>query len=606
MRILRSREDFWEVTARVHNEAFAFDTESDGPQLIKGNMLNVHRSRLVGFSIAFMEEGDTFYVPYRHGGEPNRETIDLLKAVGSTSREVWAHNWKHDATVLKREGVEPPKNARDSLIMMWLLEESANGRYGLKALAETFLDMEMVSYKETLGVSESWSQLPVEVAAPYAVDDVLAVRGLVQLFYAELRSRGQEDAFLSVEMPLVFCLRDMEANGFSIDYKSLEELAEELEDQVKVLRDEWEWLFPDVLISSSVQVSDYFYGNGLWPVKGVPKGKSGRHSTGRRWTEQAARLCPKGSMGSLAAEIRLEFQDLSKYLSTFTHTLVDQAAQHGDWRIRCSFRQHGTATGRLSCAGPNLQNIPARTELGKRIRRSFAPVEPRVLVCADYSQIELRVLAHLAGEGRLMEAYREGADIHQRTADLVGCSRQQAKTVNFATVYGARPKKLAEQLGVSKYEATKFMLNYHAAYPEVETLRQRIVKDAYENGFVTTLGGRRRKIPQLVAARHRNPQSEAFEDKLERWFGERIAFNTPVQGGAADIVKRAMLDFHAKDLGLMVHLVSQVHDELVVECPKHKAQTVAEELELSMVNAFPLKVPLLAEPKVGKTWDDCK
>ena len=593
------------LIVKIMSGPFAFDTESEGPTLHGGKMLNVHKSSLAGFSILFFDEHEPYYIPVN--GQSNMAMVnDILGAVSRTNKEVWAHNWKHDAVVMERAGFPPPWNARDSLIMMWLLGESAGGRYGLKSLAITKLDMQMMTFKEVMGDAASFSELPLPVAACYACDDVRAVRGLHERFFKRLVERGLQFVFEFVEMPLVFCLTDMEKAGMGVDVESLDCLGDELQIRVDALRHEWEWLVPDVLISSSVQVSDHFYGGGIWPTKGVPRGKSGRHSTGRLWVEKARAACKPGSIGRAAADIRLEYQDLSKYLSTFTHTLAAQAKQHGDGRLRCSFRQHGTATGRLSCASPNLQNIPARSEIGKLIRKSFRAPKGRVIVCADYSQIELRVLAHLAGEGELVSAYREGVDLHQKTADLVGCSRQQAKTINFATVYGARAKKLGEQLEVPRKKAQEFLDNYHVAYPEVSMVRKQIVSDAYDRGYVTTLSGRQRIMEELTVARSRNPSSETYDDKRSRWFGERIAFNTPVQGGAADIVKRAMLGFSMLTQGKNVNMVSQVHDELLVECDEQDAPDVARELQRVMESAVELCVPLVAEPSIGQSWGDCK
>lgn len=597
-----------ELLRKIRTHAFAFDTESDGPQLCNGRMLNVHKSHLVGFSLAFLGENMAYYVPYRHraGNCCPEVGAQILSAISETKQEVWAHNWKHDSAVMSREGLAAPERARDSLIMMWLLGESASGRYGLKALASDKLGMEMASFKETLGDAESWADVPPEDAAPYATDDVFAVHDLWEKFRGKLRSRGLEEVFIDVEMPLVFCLGDMEQAGMAVDVSTLDGLGDTLQVQVDALREEWEWAFPDVLISSAAQVSDYFYGGGIWPTVGVPQGKTGRFSTGRRWVEKARVACPVGTIGRVAADIRLEYQDLSKYLSTFTHTLAAQAKQHDDHRLRCSFRQHGTATGRLSCASPNLQNIPARSELGQSIRAAFRAPEGRLIVCADYSQIELRVLAHLAGQGELVSAYQDGADIHQKTAALVGCSRQQAKTVNFATVYGARARKLGEQLEVPTHRAKAFLDNYHIAYPEVGLVRDRLVREAYDKGYAMTLSGRKRVMNELREARKRNPSSETYDDKLNRWFGERIAFNTPVQGGAADIVKLAMLAFHDKTRGTSARLVSQVHDELLVECDEGDADDVARELQSVMEGIVQLRVPLVAEPSIGKSWGDCK
>lgn len=595
------------IVEKIHTTPFAFDTESDGPNLLGKKMLNVYRSRLVGFSICFLDKpSEGFYVPVAHedGNAPLWASMRILRAVQETKVQVWAHNWKHDGKVLLLENFTVPVNCCDSLILMWLLCYDANGRFGLKDLARKYLDIEMTPFKEVLGEHKTWAEVPLDLAAKYGAEDAEAVAKLANRFFPKLQGKLWQ-VFFGQEMPMVACLRDMETAGFAIDRDKLLGLSDELQDQVTALLDEWEFLFPGVLISSAQQVATHFYGGGLWSTDNVPKGKNGFHSTGRKHIEAAMLACKGGSMGHIGAELKLKYQDLNKYLTTFTGSLVDQADQYDDGRLRCNFRQHGTATGRLSCANPNLQNIPTRSEYGQSIRKAFVAAPGKTLVVADYSQIELRVLAHLAGGGRLAEAYLSGADVHQRTADLVGSTRRQAKTINFATVYGARAKKLAEQLEVSVPEAQKFLDNYNTYYPEVLELRDKIVMEAYEKGHVSTLSGRIRRIPQLVEAKARDARFEQFSDKLQRWFGERIAFNTPIQGGAADLVKVAMLRFDKVADG-STRLISQVHDELIVECDEADKDDVTRELRLAMEGAAILSVPLVADPSSGRSWGDCK
>ncbi len=594
-----------ELIERVTCEygGFAFDTESDGEQLVGKKMLNVYKSNLVGFSICFIKDREAHYFPNTPEYRP------LLEAISRSQQRVWAHNWKHDAKVLEREGLSAPRYLMDSMIMMWLLGLSAKGSYGLKALSSEYLGREMSTFKEALGPYERWADVPIERAAAYGREDSVAVHDLVNKYYYSM------DPVISahlrdVEMPMLLCLKEMEDYGVMIDTSALDSLREELSVKVQALVEEWEFLFPDVLISSAVQVSRHFYGT-LWSTEGVPKGKNGLHSTGRKHVEEAKARCAPESLGYIGADIRLQYQDLNKYLSTFTGTLVEQAKQHDDARLRCSFKQHGTATGRLSCSTPNLQNIPARSDYGQKIRKAFVAPPGKVLVVADYSQIELRVLAHLATEklgtvGKLAQAYKDGADIHQQTADLVGCTRQQAKTINFATVYGAKGKKLAEQLNVDISTAEDFLAKYQESYPEVFALKKIILSEAYLKGRVYTLSGRYRPIPQLVAARDRHDRYESWSDRLDRWFGERIAFNTPVQGGAADLVKLSMLAFRKNSHYSGTHMVSQVHDEIIVECDEAYARHVASELQDTMENIMQLHVPLVAEPSIGFSWGDCK
>ena len=382
---------------------FAFDTESDGPQLVGKKMLNVHRSTLTGFSLALPECGEAFYIPayHRENNAPGHMVHQLLRAISEAEGAVWAHNWKHDSTVLLREGYNTPERAHDSLIMMWLLENEAPGRskYGLKAAAKHHLGMEMQSFEDTVK-GGSFRDLSGYAAGAYAIDDVIAVMLLVKKYLPELRSKSLVSIFSRQEMPMVGVLADMERRGFGVNTGELSGLEGELRVKANEIAEEWDFLFPSVLITSSSQVSDHFYGEGVWPTSGIKKGKSGRYTVNADAMRAAHAFCKTGSLGKVAASLRLDYQYISKNLNTYTHTLVDQALQHTDGRLRCSFLQHGTRTGRLSCSGPNLQNIPARSDIGKNIRAAFRAPPGRTLVVADYSQIELRVLAHLAKEGR--------------------------------------------------------------------------------------------------------------------------------------------------------------------------------------------------------------
>lgn len=566
---------------------FALDTESAGPQLTHAKRLNVYRSHMVGISFAFGVSA--YYVPIAHRegrNIPGKYVRQLAAAVEECSAEIWAHNWKHDYEVLRGEGwlASPPAKARDTMVLMWLLGLDAEGSYGLKGLAKKYLGVSAPSFEDTFG-AKGVDELSPEATLDYACHDAANCYLLADRDYSSVKA-----LFENTEMPFVFLLGEMERAGMGINVSELGRLREDLLLQVTSLREEWDFLFPGVSISSGQQLTAAFYDTGLWPTAGIERTDTGKLKTDREALERLRDTLPEGSEGWVAADLRLKFQNVSKYLTTYTDTLVDIAGQYQDRKLHTSFHHTGTVTGRLSSSGPNLQNIPAHSDIGKRIKRCFIPDAGMSFVAADYSQIELRVLAHYAGGG-LAAAYKDGVDIHQRTADLVGCTRQAAKTINFATIYGAGPKKVAKQIKTDFNTARGFLNAYEKQYPEVYAIKRRMIDVATQRGYARTLSGRIRRIPELG------------QDSELRWRGERLAVNTPVQGSAADIMKMAMLRARVIENARMV---AQVHDELTVECRTSDAEEVAVRLRMAMEGAYPLKVPLVAEPKIGATWGDVK
>ncbi len=573
-----------------------FDTESAGPQLTFNKMLNVYRSRMVGMSFAF-EDGTSYYLPVAH-------TLDnvsmsactaVIEALIACCGQVWAHNWKHDLLVLRREGYQkPPARWMDSMVLCWLVGEDAAGRYGLKALAKAKLGEAAPSFEETFKDKELSSCSPSEVVE-YACKDAEWSLALGVSFQAKLSEWSLWKHFIDVEMPFVEVLLDMESAGMAIDRAGIVTLEGTLQEAADRASAEWDFILPDVSITSGKQIAERMFGGGHWPTKKALKTKGGGYATTREVMEKMLEECPPGTLGHEAARIKLEYQAAAKYLSTYTHTLIEAAENYPDGRLHPSFHHTGTATGRLSCSLPNLQNIPARTEMGKAIKACFVPAPGNVFVAADYSQIEPRVLAHYIG-GTFAEVYRNGQDIYKTIGATVGCTRDQAKTLVLAMMYGVGPNKVARNLKVTYKQAMELIKGFKEKFPEIETFRQRAIEAASERGYIKTLAGRRRCIPEL------STNSEG------RWRGERLAMNTPIQGTAADIMKLAMLDVHGKlpEYGGLVKTVGQVHDDLTLECPIRLAPEVANMLANAMEAAMVLKVPLVAEAKVGQTWADCK
>lgn len=411
-----------------------------------------------------------------------------------------------------------------------------------------------------------------------------------------LRELGMWELFHQVEQPLSKVLFEMEQEGFKVDRPTLLQLQKDFGEAIARLQAEaYEACGQSFNLNSPKQLGEL-----LFETLGLPsskKTKSG-YSTDAEVLEAIQEMHP-------VVPLVLQFRTLSKLKSTYIDGLLKLSDQEGI--VHTTLNQTVTVTGRISSAEPNLQNIPVRTELGREIRKVFVPRQPgRLLVDADYSQIELRVLAHMAGEENMIRAFRQGQDIHAQTAAKVygvaldqvsPAMRSSAKAVNFGIVYGISDFGLAKNIGVSRREAADFIERYFAQYPAVRAFMDRCVKTAKEQGYVTTLLGRRRVIPELRSSNYNT-----------RSFGERAAMNTPVQGSAADIIKVAMVRVHRalQEEGLRAKLILQVHDELIVDAPAEEAQAVERLLKREMEGAYPLDAPLVADVKSGASWYETK
>lgn len=556
----------------VRFQDYGFDSECEGPTLSDVDMVNVHHpdTRVVGVSYAF-PDGTAYYIP-------GQTTV-----LPDTRDSVWVHNLKHELHV------GAAKSGRCSLVGAWLTGFCDDkGRFGLKGLLRDRFGISTASYDD-IAKGRKASEIPPEEMFEYACLDAwgaLAVGLEVEKRVAALDLLGA----WKVEQEFLHVLARMERSGVLLNVGGVGDIKRALSASLQALRDEWDLHFPNVSIDSPAQLADHFYGNGLWPNVGK-RGKSGRLSTNREAIQAHIAKLPPGSPGRVAAEIKAEYQVYSKLATTYTDGLLEKAAEHPDGRLRPQALQHGTATGRISMSHPNLQQIPTRSELGKAIKHCLIPAPGNVFVCADYSQIELRVLAHYAGKGRLLSAFQQDLDIHAQTAELVGIPRDRAKTLNFAYVYGAGPNKLAQTIGCSAADAKRFMREYDRAYPEVPALRRRVLDAAYSRGYVRTMLRRRRDLPGLKSG-----------DKSEAWSAERQAFNTIIQGSAADIMKLAAISADAAGL----RIVCQVHDEILVECAGVDSDKVMRTLKASMEGAGKLACPLKVEVRCGATWGDCK
>ncbi len=421
------------------------------------------------------------------------------------------------------------------------------------------------------------------------------VEALSEVMEPKLRELGMEELYRQVELPLCPVLADMEQQGMLIDGAELEAFGQMLDSHIREMEQQiYDMAGGPFNIQSPKQL-----GQVLFEQLQLPHGK--KTKTG--WSTNADVLDKLRHQHPIVAEV-LSYRQYSKLKSTYADGLLKVMGPDG--RIHTSFQNTVTATGRLSSTEPNLQNIPVRTELGAALRKMFVAPEGWVLVDADYSQIELRLLAHISDDQHMIQAFRDGEDIHTATAaqvfgvapkDVTAEMRRRAKAVNFGIVYGISEFSLAQDIGVSRQEAKDYMERYFARYSGVRAYMDRVVEEAKANGYVATLMGRRRWLPEL--------QSSNFN---LRSFGERVALNMPIQGTAADIIKLAMVRVHRRlrEEGLQARLILQVHDELIVECPQQEAETVQRLLEQEMEQVVALKLPLIAQAHAGKSWAQAK
>ncbi|WP_195278970.1 DNA polymerase I [Clostridium sp. J1101437_171009_A5] len=516
---------------------------------------------------------------------------DLLKALFAGDIQKNAHDVKSLLSRLLEEGIEGDGFVFDTALAAYLLAPT-DGSYDLEKLGMSWFNHEYPKAKETYLAPDAFSPLGDEGTVLGALLSHCALIGaLKEAMAPRLTELGMDQLYYEVELPLCAVLSRMEREGFLVDRKALGEFGEMLEGRIQAVQQRiYEEAGETFNILSPKQLGHILFDKlGLPPVK---KTKTG-YSTNAEVLEKLRGQAP-------IVDAVLEYRQYTKLSSTYVEGLTKVIAPDG--RIHTSFQNTVTATGRLSSTEPNLQNIPIRTELGAELRKMFVAGPGNVLVDADYSQIELRLLAHIAGDEHMISAFRSGEDIHTITAGQVfgvppemvtRQMRSAAKAVNFGIVYGISDFSLSQDIGVTRKEAKAYMERYFERYSGVHAYMTDIVERARKDGFVSTLMGRRRWLPEL--------KSSNFN---MRSFGERVALNMPIQGTAADIIKLAMIrvDARLRAEGLKARLVLQVHDELIVECPEEEAETVKKLLTEEMEGVVSLAVPLTADAHVGKSW----
>jgi len=510
-----------------------------------------------------------------------------------------AHNAKFDLLLLRSLGINLAGLDFDTMLASYVLDPSRRS-HGLDVLSLEFLDHTMTSYADLCGKGRSeipFEECPVEAARDYSCEEADMVLRLREIFEPQLQSHELTRLLDGVELPLIDVLAEMEWTGITIDLPWFASLKQRFTaDREAVEKQIYETAGMEFNINSNLQLREILFDKLNLPVLK-------RTSTGP--STDASVLTELAEEGHALPTLLMEYRELSKLESTYLDALP-RLVNPKTGRLHTSYNQTVASTGRLSSSDPNLQNIPIRRELGRDIRRGFIPRRGWKLLAADYSQIELRLLAHLSGDPAFVEAFRAGGDIHRQTAalifdveltDVTGTMRSRAKTINFATIYGQGPHALSRQLGIEHAEAKEFIARYFERFQGVRNYLDAMVAFARENGYVQTIFGRRRYIPEL---RERNFNIRAF--------GERTAANSPIQGSAADLIKIAMIRIDAalREKQLEGKMLLQVHDELVFEVPPDELESVQQLVQYEMENAAQLSVPLVVDLGVGANWLETK
>ncbi len=617
-----------------NEKAVAFDTETTS--------LNTQEAILIGFSLAY-EEGKGVYVPIKaENALLSNDYITKIDAFDELNRlfsnpdvTVIMHNAKYDYEVLRTNGFaldkskEPKaRNASeqflfdvetietseenkadkvasscfacevfDTMIASWLLEPDGVGKspFSLESIAERLLHLKGIEFDDIVEKGSSFADVPLENATQYCAEDSDFTLKIYHILKKQLKENGLYDWFKEVEMPLMPLLAEMELLGIHLDSSRLHDYRGELEDKIYTIQKEiFELVGHEFNIASTKQLQTV-----LFEERGLKTGKKTKtgYSTDTAVMEELALVDP-------VPKKILEYRMATKLLSTYVDALPSLADKNG--RVHTTFLQTGTATGRLSSRDPNLQNIPVRNEEGRRIRSAFTAVDGKTLISADYAQIELVVLSHISGDEELQRSFREGTDVHKATAALIygvesdkvtAEMRRTAKTINFGIIYGMSAFRLAKDLGITRTLAKTFIDSYFAQYPKIQSFIETTVKDAERNGYVETLFHRKRYIKNINSG-----------NKIEKNAAERVAVNTPIQGSAADIVKKAMIsvDRALREEGSGAHILLQVHDELIVECPADEkiVEKTKAIIKREMENAVKLSVPLRVSIESGKNWGE--
>ncbi len=577
-------------------ELIAFDTETTDT--------DVMRAKLVGISLA-VEPDHGYYIPVGHAqGKqlPLKEVMDAIRPPFTNPKIGKAgHNLKYDYLMLKRNGLEVSPLTFDTMIAEWLVNP-ASRNLGLKNLAWVRLGYEMTHIEELIGKGrgqKTMDQVPIAEAAGYAAADAAISLRLVPELKADLKKLNAEELFRTMEMPLIPILADMEEAGIGLDQDFFTQFEAELEKRLAEIEEKIQTAVGyEFNLNSTQQLSEALFDKlGLEPPDRASKTASGHYSTAASVLEAMSGQHP-------IIEWILEYRELEKLRSTYVNALPEQI-NPGTGRVHTSFNQTGTVTGRIASSDPNLQNIPTRTEIGRRVRNGFVAQEGWTLLAVDYSQIELRIVAHMAHDAAMLAAFKAGQDIHATTAaavhgidlsEVTPDMRRHAKAINFGLIYGMSAYGLTNATDLTLAEAENFIEAYFKEFPGVKKYLDGIRETAAKQGYVETLLGRRRYFPNLARGAGYNVRQRE----------EREAINAPIQGTAADIIKIAMLKLpgELEKAGLKAKMLLQVHDELIFEVPEEELKATTALVQQVMENAYTLDIPLSTEAKAGKSWGE--
>ena len=588
-----NQNDWDALFQRLNSEKrFAIDTETTS--------LDYRIAEIVGFSVAF-DAKDAYYIPLAHDyeGAPeqlNREIIlqQIKPILEDPKVEKIGHHLKYDAHIFENHGIHLQGWYFDTMLASYVLNSVAT-RHGMDDVARVYLSHLTTTFEQIAGKGvkqKTFNQIELETAAHYAAEDAHVTYRLYEVLDRKLQEIPQLSSILhNIEMPVASVLTTMEENGIELDLNFLGQLSVDFAETIQNLENQIIEIAGETFnVSSPKQVGEVLFEK--LGLKGGKKTATGQYSTSEAVLEK---------IDHPITDLIIEYRGLTKLRSTYTEALVKQA-NADTHRVHTSYHQALTATGRLSSTDPNLQNIPVREEIGRQIRKAFIAPKGRVLLAADYSQIELRLMAHFCQDDALVHAFNHGQDVHKRTAsevlgvaleDITSDQRRQAKAVNFGLLYGMSEFGLIRQLGFTRQESQDYIKQYFHRYPGIYEYMQRTRQVALEQGFVETITGRRLYTPDIDA-----------RNMMVRKGAERAAINAPLQGSAAEIIKMAMIEVAKILPNDQAKLLLQVHDELVFEVDEAIADQLAEKIKDVMQKVVTLSVPLVVEVGKGHNWDE--
>ncbi len=587
--VVKAEDDWsWVLNELENVSEFCFDTETSD--------LDLFEAQIVGVSLSW-KEFQGVYIPISQSFEEAKIQLHRLAKVFASDKLKIAQNLKFDMAMLQKYGLDMKGPFFDTMLAHYLIEPDQ--RHNMQVLSESYLSYTPISIESLIGKKGknqgSMTDVPLEVIAEYAAEDTDVTLRLKKKLEVELSNRGLNGVFSEIEMPLVRVLMEMESEGVRIDVDFLNQYSRELNEQaISIQQKIFDLAGIQFNISSPSQVGNILFDH----LKLVDKPK--KTKTGQYQTDEETLQSLKGKHEII--DHILSFRALQKLKSTYVDALPAMVKKQTG-KVHTSFNQAVAATGRLSSQNPNLQNIPIRTDLGREIRKAFIPKDAaHVLLSADYSQIELRIIAHISKDPAMIEAFKSGVDIHTATASKVWGvpieevdkeMRRKAKTVNFGIIYGISAFGLSQRVQISRGEAKEIIDNYFVQFPGIKSYMDNTVRLARESGFVETISGRRRNLRDINS-----------RNATVRGFAERNAINAPIQGSAADMIKLAMIKIQnwLNTSELKTKMILQVHDELLFEVPKNEVDQVSVQVKKLMEEAMQLDVPILVEWGIGDNW----